>query len=111
MKEKIKPRLEDLIEEFWKETWNIIRVSDAYKQELPLRDCKPMLSVLFESAMYRLAKELDERIILLKRFSAANDAYQAKQVLSRILEGTEWNVETFTHEKGTDLVIWRERVD
>ena len=28
MKEKIKPRLEDLIEEFWKETWNIIRVSD-----------------------------------------------------------------------------------
>ena len=100
-----------MIEEIWRKTWNIVRVTDAYRQGLPLKDCKPMLSALFESAMYELAKELDERVILLKRFETANDAYQAMQALRRFLDGTEWRVETFTHKDGTDLVIWRERTE
>ncbi len=53
-------RLEELIEELWKETWNIIKVSDAYRQQLPLKECKPMLSVLFEAAMFKLVGELEK---------------------------------------------------
>ena len=51
-------RVEELVESLWKETWDIIRVSDAYKQGLPIKECKPMLETLFEAAMFRLMKSL-----------------------------------------------------
>ncbi len=50
----------ELIQKIWKDTWDIIKVSNAYREERPLKDCKPMLMILFEAAMYRLAKEIKE---------------------------------------------------
>jgi len=45
--------LDEIIDKIWKESWDIIRVSKAYKEGYPLKFCKPMIEILFKSAMTR----------------------------------------------------------
>ena len=52
--------LDEIIEKIWKENWNIIRVSKAYKEGYPLKLAKPMIEFLFKSAMKEFFKTIEK---------------------------------------------------
>ena len=50
--------LDEIIEEVWKESWDIVRVSKAYREGYPLKTAKPMIELLFKSAMTRFYEKI-----------------------------------------------------
>ena len=50
--------LDEIIEEVWKEGWDIVRVSKAYRDGYPLKTAKPMIELLFKSAMTRFYEKI-----------------------------------------------------
>lgn len=51
--------IEHVVEEIWKKNWEIVRVSDAYRKGMTLKEAKPMLRILFEAAMVDLLKKVE----------------------------------------------------
>ena len=45
--------LDEIVDKIWRENWDIIRVSKAYKEGYPLKLAKPMIEYLFRSAMFK----------------------------------------------------------
>ena len=50
--------LDEVIEEVWKASWEIVRASRAYKEGYPLKTAKPMIELLFKTAMTRFYEKI-----------------------------------------------------
>jgi len=51
--------LDKIIEEVWKASWDIIRATEAYKKGYPLKKAKPMIELLFKTAMTRFYEKIE----------------------------------------------------